>query len=127
MGAAASLSSISPKSGDNVHFYDAFRQMKLEKMSDEEIYSALKKKYVHGRSPRQRRPSRNIMGGNRDGSLRNVALHHFSQTLETNRIGFEKSKRFSLAHSASCDLLLVENNSERKESSKEVGSSQTRG
>lgn len=87
MGAGGStLSVLSPKGEDNIHFYDAFLKMKLEKMSDNEIYNALKKKYVHGRKPRTGRAMRN------NSSLQSVALIHFSQTLETNRIVFEKKK-----------------------------------
>jgi hypothetical protein len=108
MGATGStLSTLSPKSEDNVHFYEAFRKMKLDKMSDEEIYKALKKKYVH----KTTRPGRQSV---RNDSLQNVALQHFSQTLETNRIVFEKKKNITeegefgpVARSHSCEKLNI--------------------
>jgi hypothetical protein len=92
MGAGGSaLAALSPKAADNVHFYDAFLKMKLEKMSDDEIYNALKTKYVHNRKPTK---TGRLM---RNDSLQSVALLHFSQTLETNRIVFEKKKKVAIA------------------------------
>lgn len=107
MGAAGStLHAMSPKAGDNednVHFYDAFLKMKLDKMSDDEIYAALKKKYAHGRSPKTGRAMQK-------DSLQLVALMHFSQTLETNRVVFEKNKLMAdeIARSHSCDIMCPE-------------------
>ena len=109
MGASASaLPALSPKNQENEDIYDAFLQMKLEKMTDEEIYDTLKKKYdssdVH--KPKSRRsifrPEHQL------DSLRNVAFFHFSQTLETNRISFENERKRAKdtpIQSASCHKL----------------------
>lgn len=86
MVASASLSSPASdaRANGNLHFYEEFCRMKLNKMSDADIYMALKQRFQLSNG--SRRPT----GKN---SLKSVALHHFSQTLETNRIVVEKKKK----------------------------------
>lgn len=104
MGAAASsLPSLSPKN-QKEHFdlYDEFCRMKIDKMTDEDIYATLKKMCE------KVNPRRTDIPDNRLVSLRNLAFNHFSQTLETNRISFEKEKsrvKSAVAYSRSCHKL----------------------
>ena len=95
MGVGSSFFSAktSPIRKDGVdHIYDAYRLLKLEKKNDDEIYSILKKKYVKNRKPRVKRLSANI--GDGKDSIRNFALQHFNQTLESNRYNLEDDLSF---------------------------------